>query len=405
MDPPRELRPFLRFTRLPAGAAAVVQRVLDADEDFRQRVLASAWPMEDDLGRAAWLYIVRPEGWADELAALTASAAASDAVIEDALAEERATRRLARADERLRRLEAELAASKEREAAAVEELAGLRRARQASGRRAEEAESARDAALAEVARLRDELAAAVRPAPVVAPVVAPPAPISPPVPPVPEVDVDAVRSSLAAAADAVRSAAAALEDAAGLLPEPAGSVGPVARGGGKTPRRSKAAPAVQAGRRRPVSLPPGIFDDSAEAAEHIVRTNGVIVLVDGYNASISAWPDLPLPEQRARLADALAELAARTGADITIVFDGADDPSIGGQARGPLRAPVRTVFSPADVAADDVILEMVDRMPAHRAVVVASDDRQVQDGARSRGANVLTRAQLLATMRRGAGPA
>lgn len=134
-----------------------------------------------------------------------------------------------------------------------------------------------------------------------------------------------------------------------------------------------------------------------------MRTNGVVVLVDGYNATLAAWPDLPLTEQRRRLVDALAELGARTGADAHVVFDGtadAADSAPSPRAPGTARAPVRVVFSPRDVAADDVILELVDGLPMHRPVVVASDDRAVQDGASARGANVINRAQLLAVLRR-----
>jgi len=49
-----------------------------------------------------------------------------------------------------------------------------------------------------------------------------------------------------------------------------------------------------------VPLPPGIFDDSVEAAEHLVRVPGVVLLVDGYNVSQLGWADLPIAEQRQR---------------------------------------------------------------------------------------------------------
>ena len=74
----------------------------------------------------------------------------------------------------------------------------------------------------------------------------------------------------------------------------------------------------------PVALPPGIFDDSVEAADHLVRVPGVAVLVDGYNVSKLGWPDHSIAEQRRRLVDALSEMSARTGAEVAVVFDGAD---------------------------------------------------------------------------------
>ncbi len=95
---------------------------------------------------------------------------------------------------------------------------------------------------------------------------------------------------------------------------------------------------------QPVPLPPGIFDDSVEAAEHLVRVQGMVLLVDGYNVSLLGWPDIPIAEQRLRLVDALAELAARSGAEVVVVFDGADSAY---QSIVPTTArPVRVQFSP-----------------------------------------------------------
>ncbi|MDP8938611.1 MAG: NYN domain-containing protein, partial [Actinomycetota bacterium] len=151
-------------------------------------------------------------------------------------------------------------------------------------------------------------------------------------------------------------------------------------------------------RRRPAPLPPGVLDDSAEAADHLVRVPGVVVLVDGYNVSQTGWPGLPIAEQRRRLVDALSELAARTGADVSVVFDGADTPwpaPVATTARA-----VKVSFSPVGVEADDVVLRRVAELPPWRSVVVASSDRRVQDGARESGANVVSSAQLLAALRR-----
>jgi predicted RNA-binding protein with PIN domain len=154
-------------------------------------------------------------------------------------------------------------------------------------------------------------------------------------------------------------------------------------------------------RRRPSPLPPAVLDDSPEAADHLVRLPGVLVLVDGYNASLAYRPDLPIPELRRRLVDALDELVARTGADVHVVFDGAEQVGEGPTTRtGGRRGAARVQFSAPDVEADDVILAIVDEVPLSRPVVVASDDRRVQDGARDRGANAISSGQLLAALRR-----
>jgi predicted RNA-binding protein with PIN domain len=144
-------------------------------------------------------------------------------------------------------------------------------------------------------------------------------------------------------------------------------------------------------------LPPALWDDSPEAAEHLMRLPGVVLLVDGYNVSNAGWPGTPIAEQRQRLIDALTQLRARTGADVRVIFDGADvgDPQhVATTARA-----VHVSFSPPDVEADDLILHQVGELPGHRPVVVATSDRRVQQEADRAGANVISSSQLLRVLR------
>jgi predicted RNA-binding protein with PIN domain len=163
--------------------------------------------------------------------------------------------------------------------------------------------------------------------------------------------------------------------------------------------RPRRAPAVV---RQPVALPPAVFDDSFEAAEHLVRLKGILLIVDGYNVTISSWPHLELPRQRHRLVDALAELAMRTGLQVHVVFDGTDLNNRFGPPAAARRR-MRVTFSPDGVEADEVIVNLVDRLDSGQPVVVATDDREVRDGVRRRGANVISVAQLLAVLRRAPG--
>jgi predicted RNA-binding protein with PIN domain len=142
-----------------------------------------------------------------------------------------------------------------------------------------------------------------------------------------------------------------------------------------------------------------MFDDSPEAAEYLVRVPGTVLLVDGYNVSLRAWQDLPIPEQRRRLTDALAELAARTGIDAQVVFDGAEQAGAVAPSGNP-RSPVRVRFSAPDVDADEVLIDLVDQLPVQRPIVVATSDRRVQDEVRGRGANVVSATQLLGLLGR-----
>jgi predicted RNA-binding protein with PIN domain len=144
-------------------------------------------------------------------------------------------------------------------------------------------------------------------------------------------------------------------------------------------------------------MPRGLTDDSVEAAAWLVSERPMLI-VDGYNVSMAAWPDAEIAEQRRRVAQLLADLVARSpGLTVELVFDG--DSAEGAPAAPPARLGVNVRFSAADVEADDVVLEMIGRYPIERAVVVASSDRRVRDGARRRGANVVSAHQLLAVAR------
>ena len=131
---------------------------------------------------------------------------------------------------------------------------------------------------------------------------------------------------------------------------------------------------------------------------------GILLIVDGYNVTISSWPHLELPRQRHHLVDALAELAMRTGLQVHVVFDGTDLTNRFGPPAAARRR-MRVTFSPDGVEADQVIVNLVDRLDPAQPVVVATDDREVRDGVRRRGANVISVAQLLAVLRRAPGSA
>jgi predicted RNA-binding protein with PIN domain len=130
-----------------------------------------------------------------------------------------------------------------------------------------------------------------------------------------------------------------------------------------------------------------------------VRVASILLIVDGYNVTMSSWPHLELSRQRHQLVDALAELAMRVGTLVQVVFDGAD---MAGRFGPPpaARRLMRVTFSPEGVEADQVIMELVDHLDPAQAVVVATNDRQLQEGVRRRGANVINVAQLMAVIGR-----
>ena len=65
---PRPLRPLLGHARLTAAALATIRKAVEDDAEFRARVAEVV--DEDAVGRAGWLFLVRPEGWEDEVAGL-----------------------------------------------------------------------------------------------------------------------------------------------------------------------------------------------------------------------------------------------------------------------------------------------------------------------------------------------
>lgn len=120
---------------------------------------------------------------------------------------------------------------------------------------------------------------------------------------------------------------------------------------------------------------------------------GAHLIVDGYNVSKTGFAELSLSEQRDRLIRMLAALAARTSAEVTVVFDGAAVATARPLGRG-----IRVLFSAAGVLADDVIKELVRAEPRGRVVVVVSSDRQVVDTAARDGARTAPSAVFLAAI-------
>ncbi|HEY1484471.1 MAG TPA: NYN domain-containing protein [Micromonosporaceae bacterium] len=143
-------------------------------------------------------------------------------------------------------------------------------------------------------------------------------------------------------------------------------------------------------------------DGRALEADDPVRLDRLLALpkahliVDGYNVTKSGFGDMSLEQQRNRLIGAMAGLAAQTGAEVTVVFDGAD------RMVGLPPAPrgVRVLFSKKGEIADDLIRRLVRAEPPGRPIVVISSDREVADGVRRHGAYPLSSETLLRRMSR-----
>ena len=433
MLPPPALRPYLGFAKLSPAALSAIARVVDQDDEFRARVAASS--DEGAVGRGGSLWLTRPPGWADDLAAIEAEdrerRASRAAEQREARDERSAARRLAATQAALTRAET-VAEERRLELDRVQrELEEVRRARTATDARVAELETtvseleeARAAAVRNLkdadarlvtratelkavkARLRSLEAEAPRPgaadaeaAPTGAGAIAKPEQAEPEgvVSRAPGPDLGVVARELRRAARGASSLADGLAGLAAALTDDGGE--PVPATPAPVPTGAAATEAAAGGERRtPVPLPGGLLDDSVAAAEHLLRIPNAVLVVDGYNVTMTGWPELGAAEQRRRLVALLSDLAARTSTRVELVFDGAEVDVGTISVPAPARQWVRVRFSPPDVEADEVVLDLVAQLPASRPVIVVSSDNRVREGARRGGANLLYSRQLLDTL-------
>jgi predicted RNA-binding protein with PIN domain len=424
---PASVRSLVGFDArgLTRGAARrQLQRALETDDEFRARVaerflarddvaaLQARWSARDALtlvedaareGKlatlASMLYADRPEGWTfgfgiayaaasrdEEDAKLRAEARGRAAELAGAAeARRRAEAARDQADELRDRAEAELRAERQ---SRREGLVAAEQARDDAQREAAAASGALDAARAatddataraeradaRVVELEAELTALQQ---------APP----------PTSDADALRDvahEMRGIADQLDALAA--PPAATPVPRTAPAALPINR---PPLAAASSRPRPRPRRTRP-ACPSGVVADSRAGLDGMLRTRGVVLVVDGYNVSKTAWGDSALEEQRERLVAALAELHLRIRCEVVVVFDGAD-------VRGvplPRKAGVRVVFSDPGQTADDVVVREASAPPTTIPIVVASSDAEVRTRAEAVGAAVVQSSVLLSVLRR-----
>jgi predicted RNA-binding protein with PIN domain len=124
-----------------------------------------------------------------------------------------------------------------------------------------------------------------------------------------------------------------------------------------------------------------LAEDDPTRLDQLLTLPRAHLVIDGYNVTKRGFGDLPLERQRDRLVKGLTGLAARTGAEVTVAFDGAERIPTAAQPRG-----VRVLFSRPGQTADDLIRQLVRAEPDGRPVIVVSSDREVADSVRRAGA-------------------
>lgn len=387
----RRVATFAPNRRAKLGGT-MIAAAIEADDDFRSRLatqVTAARPVLPDLSRAgvpeaadpievaALLWLSRPEGWqahyADAVRRVESRPGKDDRAVERLsqrleASEQQAREQRARHKQRIEELKAENATLRRKlgEARASQRAAShdVEQAVVEATARAEAAELAQAAAEAEVRRLRTQ--------------------------------VDELQSQVAGLRRESRSERDEVTLRARLLLD-------TLLDAGQGLRRELALPPV-------TGAPASRVEDEIEAAdreaapqtvqgpsdpvllENYLAMPRVRLIIDGYNVSKEAWPSSSLEAQRVRLLKVLAPLAARTGAETTVVFDAASVAK-----RPTVIAPrgVRVLFSPEGVIADQVIRELVAAEPEGRVVVVVTSDREVGRDVRRSGARVVGAGSLL----------
>ncbi|RQX07977.1 NYN domain-containing protein [Micromonospora arida] len=388
--PLRRVAKFAPNRRARLGAPVIAAQ-LTADPLFRQRVTARVLADAGDLGAAvvegtapaaadpvevaALAYLARPRGWRELIDASGAAvrAEADSAVVAELVreAEQRATR--AEHDRAVARVEAEKL--RDELARVREELGQLREESRQVARTLRETQARERKATELLATERGRAARA-------------------------SADVDAELRRARASAKEARSvddarlwllletigqAAVGLRRELALDPVDKLPADFVADAFAEQPGTAPAGPAARA----------RDTDDPARLDQLLALPRAHLV-VDGYNVTKRGFGEMSLEQQRKRLITGLGGIAAQTGDEVTVVFDGAE------RMHGLPPAPrgVRVLFSRKGETADELIRRLVRAEPAGRPVVVVSSDREVADGVRRHGAYPLGADSLLRRLAR-----
>lgn len=385
---PKTLRPIARFTpaRRARSGAPLLWAAASGDEDFRaslveivtagmpelvEQVTSGEVPEDADrITVGALRFLIRPDGWEQALTALDVDLRGERSARDADEALERTRRELDHAREQVAQLTRDVAEARLGQDQRAEQLAAETtrlkkeiRALKASLSRAEKAasdfEAERDRARDDVARIEAEALSDARNSAARIGAL--------------EAELDNVRRTGRAARDYDEVRLWLLLEQLTQAADGIRGMG-LARDPGVRPAEA-AAQTLDAGGVRPSVL-------DALALDRLLHGQHVHLIIDGYNLTKTAYGELSLVDQRARLLTSARTLVQRRGIEATVVFDGqgvTDTASAAGAASRYFR--VR--FSAQGQLADDLIRELLALEPAGRTVVVASSDKEVAASART----------------------
>lgn len=377
---------------------------LNSDEEFRGRVV-EALKKPEDLDEASRLFLLRPDGWKEDLSALADQHAEDSERSGKKSAEMDARRKLAGVEAALEKSRFELGESRARANVAERELADVSRELnevkaaaavlseeldEASGGRQQAIRQLKASEVLATTRLSKirALESSIRPGSTESNADPSGDPGNAPGP-----DELARRATeLAARESEVDLAEKLLRQLSGAISDVLSELGSLRPSVALPQKRS-----AVASPRRALRLGRGVPDDSRQGLADLLSHEPICVFVDGYNVSKSAWPQLSIADQRNQLIAMLGRMKGRTSADVHLVFDG---DSTGARPNVSVPYPVRVHFTENGVEADDRILEFLDDLDARTPALVISSDRRVRDGSRERGANVVSSRVLIEFCRR-----
>jgi predicted RNA-binding protein with PIN domain len=367
---PGHLRRYKGYT--PRGLQAHRNELVAALDDPALRARVLRWldverpRLPRDVAGKLKLACERPQGWEAELGRAgtvpVPTAPPPTANLSERV--EREKERARRAREEARRVkqdaQVEVDAARARAAAVEEKLKGLAANLAASERRAVQLDKEMDRLRRELERERRKSRVAAERA---------------------RMEKERIRQELAAAQREISRLLPKTAEVKRTSPRP------------KTPARPKPVPR---GPRKLLPAPKGRLEDDPETLDEWLSSPRVHLLVDGYNVTKAEGGFAgALADQRSRLIDELARLVRKKRARATIVFDGSDVP-LGLSRRR--RGPVAVEYSSPHETADDHLISLLAALPPD-PVIVATNDRELQERAAALGATIARANQLLALLR------
>ena len=358
-NPHQRFKAFTKWTSRKRLADDKMLAALDDDDTFRARIAELLNP--DTAGELGWLWLTRPEGWDIQIAAIIET---TESELDAEQTQRSHSDRVKALEKRVKTTERRAANASKRRAQATAEVRTAKRAFSAAQRRHHTAHrnlAAAQAALDQAQADADESSKHHTSA---------------------ERSLERAKNADRSAAQSEEKTLTELEQASTALetelhpPQPT-----TTQARPKTPRDPTITIPEPPARRTAIKIPHTVTA-GPETAQHLIKTPATTWLIDGYNVAFRLWEDTGhnIKTARGRVERRMNALAARTHIDITVVWDGIQDPTASRvpHRHGPQPGAATIRFSKPGRTADDSIIIDCDTMPTTRQIVVVTADRNLR---------------------------